>query len=1072
MPLISLKPSVLLSFLCLAMTVSQMLFADPYAKSGNIKPSIVDLSPEEEAAILKGVKVPEGFELTLYAPWQTANYPVYVAASPAGDLYVSSDGCGSLGRDKDRGRVLRLRDTDNDGRADEVTEFIPSIDSPRGLLWDEDRLYVLHPPHLSVYYDRDGDGVSEENRRLVDNIAFGFKERPADHTTNGLDLGIDGWLYVSTGDFGFFEATGSDGRKLQVRGGGVVRVRPDGSGLELFSYGTRNILAVPTSPLLDLFGRDNTNDGGGWNVRFHHFSGLDDHGYPRLYLNFPEEIIAPLADYGGGSGCGGMYLHEPGFPDEWNQAPMTCDWGTAGLWKHSVERRGAGFVETAKPERFINVPRPTDADVDGMSRVYQASWKGPSSFSWKGPEHGYVIQTRPKDFEPEELPQFSKLKDKELIEIFEGESQVRALAAQRVLLRRKQAASTTALLKTLAADSSKATRSRALALFTLSQRGILSKNATQVIEHLRPLASDPTLSALVMRALGDLGLDLRTAGKPGSAPIDLLIAGAESADLRTRLEAIVAATRQGLMEVAPAIAKSLGHSDATLAHVAYRGLAQLGAHDPALAVFQNKNSSAQQIRGASLALMRIHKKEVIEAMLKHLEDKKNKLFRSSFEILARLYHQEKTWDRKHWGGRPDTRGPYYEMITWEQSDRTLKALRAALWKLPKDEVGEYLSLLGSNRIQDNETLNSLIHSANYDPTLIPVLSTQLAEMKDPPANGLDVLAATPAKNKMRGYDLTNIVKCLLNGKSPKHLGAIIDCIVAIEAQGNWTALRPAKDLYLKNNGRIDAYQTGLLEIVKGEPQERKTFWAYAGLMEITSRSNANANAEAKASAKELIDSDWADPARRVVLINAAVDLKNRNYDEQIIQATADKDKTVRAAAERALRHFKINPDEVDATPKVSTLSMEDALAKVKSIKGVPAHGEAIFNKAACNSCHTVSEDEPQKGPYLGNIAAIYPRNELAEAILNPGKSIAQGFATNLVTLKDGNAVMGFITSETTDQLIMRDMASQEHQLAKLDITERTKMPNSMMPAGLMHNFSVKEFASLLDYIVGLSSGNK
>jgi len=26
-----------------------------------------------------------------------------------------------------------------------------------------------------------------------------------------------------------------------------------------------------------------------------------------------------------------------------------------------------------------------------------------------------------------------------------------------------------------------------------------------------------------------------------------------------------------------------------------------------------------------------------------------------------------------------------------------------------------------------------------------------------------------------------------------------------------------------------------------------------------------------------------------------------------------------------------------------------------------------------------------------------------------------------------------------------------------------------MPAGLMHNFSVKEFASLLDYIVGLSA---
>ena len=168
---------------------------------------------------------------------------------PAGDLYVSSDGCGSLGRDKDRRRVIRLRDTDDDGRANEVTEFIPSIDSPRGLLWDEDRLYVLHPaPPFGLLRPRRGWSIRRKNRRLVDNIAFDFKERPADHTTNGLDLGVDGWLYVSTGDFGFMEATGSDGRKLQVRGGGVVRVRPDGSGIELFSYGTRNDSRCPTSP--------------------------------------------------------------------------------------------------------------------------------------------------------------------------------------------------------------------------------------------------------------------------------------------------------------------------------------------------------------------------------------------------------------------------------------------------------------------------------------------------------------------------------------------------------------------------------------------------------------------------------------------------------------------------------------------------------------------------------------------------------------------------------------------------------------------------------------------------------
>src|SRR6185295_7491323 len=184
----------------------------------------------------------------IFATAQQANYPVFVAASPEGTVYVSSDGNASLGTQPGRGRVIRLRDTDGDGRADEVKVFA-HVDSPRGLVWDRDRLYLMHPPHLSAYIDRDGDGVADEEKVLVKNIAFTFKDRPADHSSNGIELGIDGWLYCAIGDFGFLEAEGTDGRKLQLRGGGVVRVRPDGSGLELFSYGTRNILETAVSPL-------------------------------------------------------------------------------------------------------------------------------------------------------------------------------------------------------------------------------------------------------------------------------------------------------------------------------------------------------------------------------------------------------------------------------------------------------------------------------------------------------------------------------------------------------------------------------------------------------------------------------------------------------------------------------------------------------------------------------------------------------------------------------------------------------------------------------------------------------
>ena len=1040
------------------------------AKSGNYKPGIVQLTPAEEAAVLKkgGVSVPDGFEATLFAPWQAANYPVYVAAAPNGDLYVSSDGCGSLGRDADRGRVLRLRDKDGDGRADKVTEFIASIDSPRGLIWDHDRLYLLHPPHVSVYFDQDGDGVAEDSKRLVSNIAFGFKDRPADHTTNGLDLGVDGWIYVAGGDFGFIEAIGSDGRKLQNRGGGVYRFRPDGSGLELFSYGTRNILAVPTSPLLDLFGRDNTNDGGGWNVRFHHFSGLDDHGYPRLYLNFADEIIAPLADYGGGSGCGGVYIHEPGFPKEWANAPFTCDWGRAGLYRHQVERKGAGFVETQAPQNFIKVNRPTDADVDGMSRVYQASWNGPASFNWAGPEHGFVVQVKPKGYIPEPLPDFEKLSDQELIALFESPSQVRAMSAQRTLLRRPETDESTNSLFAFAKDSKKELRSRVIALYSISQRLLLSASFPREKELavFSDLSNDPDLSPFVMRALGDFGMDLVTQGKPGSAPVDLLKTGLTRSDPRTRLEAIVSTVRQNRAELANQIAKSLGHADPTLAHVAYRAIEALGTYQPALGVLNNPSSNSSQRKGASFALMRIHNADVVNSLEEHLKDPKDILFDHSFEILARLYHKEKEWDSKHWGGRPDTRGPYYEMTTWEQSSHILNILRQAVSLVSNEKVGVYLAMMSQNRIEDNESLLKMVELARKDSSLIPTMASQLVDKEDIPDPALQILASSANNEKLESKVLTQILKCLLKPGDPQFLSPIIDALIIVESRGDRLVLRSGKDSFLKNNRKLDQFHHALVELAKGDPKLAKTRWAYSGIVDISSRKNANA--EAKANAVTFIEECWNIPTKKALLITVLVDLRNRSYDDQIIDASKDSDARVRQAAVRAMRHFKIEETNKDTSPQVASLQADQVLSQVKAMKGDIGLGEAIFTKAACASCHTVREDDPQKGPYLGNIAAIYPRNELAEAILHPNKTIAQGFATNLVTMKDDRAVMGFVTEETPDKLVMRDMASNEHILIKSEVANRSTLPNSMMPAGLMHPFSIKEFASMLDYIVGLS----
>ena len=194
------------------------------------------------------------------------------------------------------------------------------------------------------------------------------------------------------------KATGKDGREIQLRGGGVVRFRPDGSGMELFSSGTRNIYGLAITPDLKMISRDNTNDGGGWDVRLHQHTGLEDHGYPRLYMNFKDEIIAPLADYGGGSGVGAFYLGEPGIPAEWNNLPYTCDWGRQGSYRHIFKQQSTLLKETSKPEILIKMTRPVDADVDGMSAIYQASWKGPRQLFLERSKSGLYRQSYTREF--------------------------------------------------------------------------------------------------------------------------------------------------------------------------------------------------------------------------------------------------------------------------------------------------------------------------------------------------------------------------------------------------------------------------------------------------------------------------------------------------------------------------------------------------------------------------------------------------------------------------------------------------------------------------------------------------
>ena len=955
------------------------LQGDSLAKSGNTVPRIERLSATEEAAILKDVQVPEGFDATVFASPPAVNYPVFVAAAVDGTLYVSSDGNGSLGRAPQRGRIIRLRDLDGDGRADETKVFC-EIDAPRGLVWDHDRLYVMHPPHLSAFIDTDGDGIADQQKTLVKNLAFGYDKRPADHTTNGLSIGADGWLYIAGGDFGFMNAQGTDGRMLTHRGGGVVRVRPDGTGLEIYSTGTRNILEVAISPQMDMFARDNTNDGGGWDVRMHHFTGMDNHGYPRLYKNFADECIQPLADYGGGSGCGAVYIDEPGF-GKWGNAPFTADWGTGSLYRHSVSPRGATFEETAKPEPFIKMTRPTDADVDGNSRVYCASWRG-ATFDWAGPDVGYIVCVKPKGFQPEPMPVFAKATDSELVETLQSKSYRRRIEAQRELMRRGNAAYRSLL------DASTASRN--------ADRNLLDR--------IQSTASEAE------------------------------------------------------------VVNALGHSDPVIVHTAIRCIAQRGGTQSCLMALDEGKIPTQPILRA-LAMM--HRPEVVDGLIARLTtETDSERRRELWCALCRLHFVEGVWKGDSWGTRPDTRGPYYQPEPWGETNKIAAVLRQALDNAAPEDAGYLIETMQRNRIESNDSLDRLLELAKSNEKLLGPAVAQLASAKEVPAAGLELLLRVAGRQDTSSTMLADTVVALSKTDAKESPLAILTALSKLKKGKETNNERKTAREAFVNSTQLDLHVATFEELARATNSD-VGLWADAALLAIGTRNNGSP--ETLEHAKKAIEAAWQQPNRRGRMMQAAAEIGNPYLNNKILKAVDDSDDSISKIAKAIIKQLKIKPEVVDNSPKLGSLTAEEIIARVVSNRGDVSHGKEVFAKANCGACHTVRQDEVQKGPYLGTIAKTYKRPELTVAVLEPSKTIAQGFVTNLILTTDGEVRSGFVTSELTDRVTIRDQKGAELTVMKEEIAERKTSPTSVMPTGVMNEFTTFDLSSLLDYLESLSS---
>jgi putative membrane-bound dehydrogenase-like protein len=633
--------------------------------------------PIDERTFRDVVKAPDGFDVSLFAAPPRVNYPVALAAAPTGELFVAVDEQGSIGRTPGGGKVLRCIDKDGDGKVDEVTTFA-KMDHPRGLIYQDGSLWVLHSTFLSVYHDG-GKGVADRSEVLVTGLTSDMvNQRGGDHATNGIRMGLDGWIYIAVGDYGPPEAKAKDGSKITMRGG-IARVRPDGTDLEVFVTGLRNPFDIGMDPFMNLFTRDNDdNRAGGWDIRVSHLIQGAYYGYSQHYANFPDEIMPPLGQFGGGSGVGNLFLQDERWPEKYRDLLFTGDWGRSEVYRHELRPHGPTF--DLKQEVFLKIPRPTGMDMDGSGRLYVASWRGGEASVYVGPNVGFVARVTPRGLRPAPFPNLRELDLAALLGLLSGPNAVARLHSQREILRRGRQAETTAALVRLASDAEAPLSGRAAAVFTLKQ---LDGKESQAA--LLRLAEDAAVREFALRALTDRKKELEGLdSKP-------FIAALADESPRVRAQALISLSRlndvSAARSIIPLTARPIGSvmpakqprhaqpdADRVIPHLAVRALVALGAVDACLEALDGPHA-----QGALWALRYMHNKKAVDGLVQKLGSIRSAdLRREILTTLIRLYNREADYKGAWWGIRPENAGPYYDALEWDQTRRIGAVITSAV----------------------------------------------------------------------------------------------------------------------------------------------------------------------------------------------------------------------------------------------------------------------------------------------------------------------------------------------------------------------------------------------------------
>ncbi len=328
-----------------------------------------DSATASSTAAGDSVTVPGGFTITVFA--DTVGQARQIAARPNGDLYVNTRRSEENGRRPPPGGFLvALRDTNRDGRADQIQRFgAETGNGGTGIAFFKDAVYAEAGPYV-LRYRLQGDELVPS--AAADTILSGLVTEKG-HTSHPLTIDPDGNLYVNSGSATNScqvedRQAGSPGerpcKELATRGG-IWRFSATKTGQKFgaearFVTGIRNTGSLAVNPAdgalyATQHGRDQLGEN--WPKLYSWKQSAElpseelilavkggDYGWPYCYYDPQVEKLVLAPEYGGDGKKVGECAQKLGpaaaYPAHWAPNGLTFYGGTAFPEKY----RGGAFI--------------------------------------------------------------------------------------------------------------------------------------------------------------------------------------------------------------------------------------------------------------------------------------------------------------------------------------------------------------------------------------------------------------------------------------------------------------------------------------------------------------------------------------------------------------------------------------------------------------------------------------------------------------------------------------------------------------------------------------------------------